>query len=336
MSQIFVRKRGSSTKSGSTNETFFGSINGKEGNYVRRRMQPAEMTADKLENAKKERTILIRLNQTNLSNTYGRTMIPQNLAINADGTASITQTLYPFRLAHRRDKFFPLNDLRAQNVSMLEAIEYLHTPKQITLENGQIAWVSVVHRDLKAENLLQQSKTDFRAAVTDFDLSEIQISNTQQGMKANIERRLYTKRAGTPDTLDPNIYFKDPPEFSFRELMASDVWSIGITMMQNTFGTRLFDRMMRFNQDTTVDKVQRTYRAGVTKRIRKYFDDRDNAQILKENPRLVENQVKNMRKFLNSKDFEILEQDVLRTNWTHRKPISEVLSKFRALQTPDS
>ena len=331
MSKKFIRNRGSDTPSGSTNEVFFGSIDGKEGGFIRRRMQASELTDKKLKNAKKERKILIALNQTNLGNSYGRTMIPQNLAINSNGTESITQTLYPLTPAHLKDNFFPLADLRAQNISLAETIEFLHTPKQIVLEDGRKVWISVAHRDLKAENFLQQSETDFRAAVTDFDLSEIQTANTLPGLRNNFERRIYVTKRGTPDTLDPNIFFKNPGKFSFRELMASDVWSMGITMLQNTFGTKMFDKMLKFDDDTTLEGVQDAYKSGVTNKVQKYFTDNDDAQIRLDNPEFTDLQIKRMREFVGSKDFEILEEMVLKPNWTERASIEDIVKEFKSL-----
>ncbi|MGA0285376.1 MAG: hypothetical protein ACO3M5_11750, partial [Saprospiraceae bacterium] len=39
-------------------------------------------------------------------------------------------------------------------------------------------------------------------------------------------------------TLDPNIYYKSYP--TFEQLQQSDVWSLGVTMLMQSFGYRTF------------------------------------------------------------------------------------------------
>ena len=343
LSTKFKRTRGTDREAGSTNQVLFGRMEGVEGEFVLRTTQRQNLSEAAKKKAASERIILYSVNQLNLPYAAtGRTMVPQTIAVNSTGTASISQKLHPLVPHHMQDKFFNLDNLRSQNKSMAETIEFLHTPKRIVAEYNsrrtgetrkRILWISIAHRDIKLENFLQQSKDDYRAAITDFDLSHRAAAYTnKERLVSRMDEPHQFRRKGTLMTMDPNIYFlRDGERISHQALLASDVWSLGVTMLENTFGSTMFEKILRIVDDTPDIDIQNLYKeGGFTERVRSYFaKDQSDLKIMQENLDLdlTPNQIQQMRRFVQSEDFKIIES-MLNPRWSDRPKIAEVVERF--------
>lgn len=124
-------------------------------------------------------------------------------------------------------EYIPLGDLEGQNFSdddsvnilrqVLSALTYLHE-----LEHP------LVHRDIKPDNILVQSRQPLHVKLTDFGLS-----------KAGTSLRTF---CGTPLYLAPEVYqFRVYQEQAYTS--AVDIWSLGVVVYGFTYGLSNIDNL---------------------------------------------------------------------------------------------
>lgn len=95
---------------------------------------------------------------------------------------------------------------------LIQAIIYLHQHE-------------IAHRDIKPENIMVvydnvQHKDDFRLVLIDF--ADAVYHTTGEDAEWQWSRR------GTPDYMDPHLIQKFKDKFTWKDLMAADLWNLGL------------------------------------------------------------------------------------------------------------
>lgn len=335
MEQRFTQTPGTDTPAGANNVVKFGTVQGLPGEFVLRDVKnPSQLTAEQVARYENERSILLKYKYINVNEPHtDRTMIPQPLSISLNGTSSISQKLSPLTAAHMSNGQFNLSALQAQLRSMAEAIEFLHTPK----ESADGRYQLVAHRDIKVENMLQQSPTDYRAAITDFDLSERLSAPSEAEINVRLSlQKDGTRAVGTPKTVDPHVLkineqinLGNRVGFTFKEMLASDVWSLGITMLEISFGKRMFYRKILGNPGSLQEFFTLYNDDGsISRAVTNYFK-KSNMEILADNPSLSQEQVDGLRTFIAGDDYQMIVNEMLPVDPDIRSSIQDIVADMQ-------
>lgn len=289
------------------------------------RVYPASSLSDEeLQLVQNDAFIIKKLAPSNMAGNYEQTMIQQPLTITSKGTKLIRQKLSPITRAHMKGQGFDLNILHQQLFSMAQTIEFLHTP---TLIDGE--YQIVAHRDIKLGNMLQQSPDDYRAAITGFAYSERFAANGYLTVMNGLDNKFKPRVVGSAKTMDPSLletsWMKAARKnFTFSKLLAADIWSLGITMLELSFGERLF-----FSEILDIGRPGDAYHIYsqegiIDTRIKAYFKQSD--EVIMRKNRLTEEQVAGMRDFIRSKDYQVIVKQMLKTKPNNRSTISQIIS----------
>ena len=315
---------GKKIKAGSTNIVKFGRLEGYNGEYAYREVKDTnKFEQEDFDRFEYVRRIVEVVKEANfipgIGGKNGRTMVSQPQTMSSDGLSYIKQKLHPLSQTHLELGQFNPNVLRTQFKSLAEVIQFLHAPKKI---NGM--WYMIVHRDLNVKNLYQQSKVDLRVAIDDFDKSEMIFAPTPKELEKKAKRVEKYALAGTPSTVDINIIKKD--HFSFNELKQSDIWSLGVIMLQHTFGQGAFRKII--GNPYNLDRIISIFGSGqLPKKVESYFG-KSADKILKENPELTIKQIQGMKEFIKSSEYKLIKSSMLRVDPNSRLGIDKIVEQL--------